>query len=80
VINAILSLVRALPLIANILQMAKDLWDKWQISKIRAHYERKKSVRDEIIFKMEAIRLKEPFDDKEYARLTRDLAIIDSIY
>lgn len=79
-IQAIIALVKALPLIANILQLAKDMWDKWQISKIRAHYEKKKTARDAIILKMEAVQRKEPFDDKEYARLTRDLAIIDSIY
>ena len=79
-IQAILALVKALPLIANILQMVKDVWDKWQVSQIRAHYEKKKSVRDAIILKMEALQKKEPFDDKEFAKLQRDLAVIDSIY
>jgi len=77
---ALVALVKALPLIAQVLQMAKDMWDKWQISQIKAHYEKKKAVRDSIVLKMEALQKKEPFDDAQYKALTHDLSVIDSVY
>lgn len=78
--SVILNILKAIPAILSLLEGFKSFWENWQVSQIKKHYDKKRKARSTLINKMEIIRTKEPFDEEAYKRLTRDLAIIDSIY
>jgi len=47
--STIIAVLRAIPGVITLLTGLKELWDKWEVSQIKKHYEAKKRVRHKLM-------------------------------
>ncbi len=71
--GSFLSIIKALPVIANFLKTIVSLYEQWQVKSIEKHYDKKKKVKSIL-----AKQIEKATNDEERKKLARQLANLNN--